>query len=355
MEAAADHTEARGAAEGWPLPHLRARPPYLVGAGTVASCGLGRAQDPSELVGVAHSAIGHDRLAEADNALDDALDQVVCGPVDPAIVHRIWFLKASSPPTARRAPLSRSAFANARIADPDRPWDEAFVDGRTWFDAAVPQDAPIRLHIVPDPGSVRVDGKPTDGDIAIAAGSHHVEIGERWSMTLRVEVMGQGTATVVVPALLPTTSSRGPPSRSGGVGSRWCSTDLPGAPTAFGLYEGPDLWWSQRAQGPFERRAPAPLPRARRVPEWAWIGGGVGVAGATAAVWVHDPTSIVDKTGEFADPRRVRSVRSGHDDYRRWKTCVVVADTVAIGGLTIGTVGILGRRNRRSDDADAQP
>ncbi|MEQ1504908.1 MAG: hypothetical protein ABMB14_21935, partial [Myxococcota bacterium] len=257
LAAAARKDDAAAAA--WSLSELRVHPPFVDGPGRVWVCSTVPDETVTSAVDAARRALGYSRLLEADDALDDALALAVCEPeLDVDALWQVWFLKGIVA-TYQEDPIrAERAFGNARILDPGRGWDDAYLDGRDTFDRAlVPGPGELRLSIVPDPGgAVRVDGRPATGlvgPVVLSIGTHYLQIG-RSALTVRLDVEARGTATLVIPSLLPDELLAWPARPE-----RWRDLDVtlralvPGEPTAWATFAAPDLWWAPAPGGPYER------------------------------------------------------------------------------------------------------
>lgn len=338
------------------LSDLRSRPPFLDGSGRVWACGSVPETRIADLITTAELALGYTRLLEADDALDDALALATCrSDLDAASLWRVWFLKGIVATYQEDPERAAHAFVAARTLDPDRPWDDAYVDGQAAFDAAAAQaPASVRLTILPDPGgAVQIDGRPaswTGNQVLLRPGVHFVQIGDRVPVTLRVEVEGRGIATLVVPALLKDDLFTYPERPE-----RWRDLDtilrgLVADPAAsFALYDPPDLWFSEAIGSPYiARLGPPPVPVRSPPPGWVWGAGGLGLGGAATAIGCaiggmvarsHAVARIHAPYADFVEAEQA---------YQMWGVCLVASEVVAAGGLGTATIGLATHHPPRS-------
>lgn len=330
----------------WPLSALRTRPPYIVGAGAAFACSSESIGPPDPWIEDAQRAIGLVELDAAELAIERALEASLCGPFQAENTWKIWFLRGVIETYREREDRARAAFRNARNADPSRPWDDTYADGQAWFEEALPERADVRLSVLPDADALRIDGREVTGEeIALAAGSHTLEVGSLQPLRVRVELEGQRPAVLVVPALLPDSVLRWPQEPE-----RWRDLsvifgDLPGPPAAVGLYAPPDLWWSPAAQGPYQRlSAQQPPPARAPFPRWAAGLGAVGLVGAVTAVGcavaAHDAKQEADDLRGAPYPLYAIAA----DRYHRLNRCEVAADAFAAVGFGSALVGFVSWR-----------
>lgn len=344
--AALQRGKAMEPVHAWPISALRARPPLVVGAGEAWICGS-RSGSAAAFLDAARRAIGHVQLDAAAALLDDALGAALCQPFDATAAFEIWFLQGIVAVYRQDEAAARRAFRNARIADPSKSWDEAFADGRSLFEEALPGPGHLRLTVLPAPERLTVDGAQVEGDPLLAPGSHLLEIGHP-PITVRVDLEDRGNATLFVPSLLPDALLSWPADPARWRDLELVLSELPGAPSAIGLYDAPDLWWAPGPRGPFERLPPPPEPVKRGpLPAWAKVLGGVGLVGAASAV--------VCTVGAVESAREARGNKTGEherfarplDRHYRWTLCLAASDAVAVVGLGSALSGALwGRKSR---------
>ncbi|MEN9787689.1 MAG: hypothetical protein RLZZ299_2953 [Pseudomonadota bacterium] len=184
--------------------------PALLGGGTLTRCTVeapNRAAIEASLE-VAKGSFLYMEYGSARAVLDAAIRGLGClkEPVDRALAARAWFLLGVVAHASADISGSRAAFRQARLFQPILPWDPNYPPAaRETFDAVVAEmkaTAPIPIAVVPEPpnGTLRFDGWPVkvvDGKVAVAPGTHHVQVWSQALTTVTVDV--KASSTLVLP------------------------------------------------------------------------------------------------------------------------------------------------------------
>lgn len=189
---------------------LAARPPVLVGQGTIALCS-GAALDASSLAArleQIEKAASYLDYEQANHLLDSAEADLPCARerIPPELVGRMSYLRGFIAYESGQPDRARAAFAAAVVAWPQQGWDPDHApDGQPLFEATKAETlaAPKQnLEILPYPlpGGLSVDGVAVEArQTAVYAGTHLLQAGEGGLVTLQVRLDPQAEARLVLP------------------------------------------------------------------------------------------------------------------------------------------------------------